>query len=296
MTAVRRPSVHPAVIAAATLVCLASAWARPAAAAEPVVRVRDASARPGRTVVVELEGFSGTAATLMVCGNLALRGSEDCDVSRAVGVGFARSGTTATDLLVTVPPVPCPCVVRASGVSGTEVRTTALGIEGAPNAPTVAPVTAGGAVQIATRLRPAAVSVGDRLRGWLGGRSRRSVEVTLRNTTAGPVARLSLGAAFGRAGELRPVRVPPVDVLGPGESRTYRLRADAPAPASGRYLWEVDVYGPGTAEQQHLQTRVVPWGLALAVVVLMVDLAAFAALRVRRRLDDARLEAAATAL
>lgn len=94
----------------------ASAQAPPPAPGPRVVVNRTASPA-GPVDVVRLEGWPSGAVDISVCGNGARRGSQDCDPRGTRTVDIRADGTaeTAIDL---VPPLGCPCAVRASSLGG----------------------------------------------------------------------------------------------------------------------------------------------------------------------------------
>ena len=66
-----------------------------------------------------LVGFTSQQVTVAVCGNLAKRGSSDCNMPQSQSERIrANEDVTLTQLFVQPPPVPCPCIVRATGTNG----------------------------------------------------------------------------------------------------------------------------------------------------------------------------------
>lgn len=70
----------------------------------PSLALSPPEAKVGERVIVRLEGWTATAVTLNICGNLGLRGAPDCDLIRGQGVGLAAAGPTLTELEVSTPP------------------------------------------------------------------------------------------------------------------------------------------------------------------------------------------------
>ncbi len=273
-------------LVAVVAVVLGAAQSAAAAVGEhsPSVTTSSAGARLGQSVVVTLAGFHGGGVTLAVCGNLAGRGSSDCDVSHSIGVGTTgpSPGPTLIDFTITSPPVPCPCVVLATGVTGAEAASTPIAIGDVGQAPLAASGSVP-ALAVTARLRDGSRSVTSRLRALLGGRETRSVEVTVRNTRSESLDRVAFGGAVGKGTDLTPFWVPTVAPLAGGEERSYTIPTTLAAPAWGRYTWEVAAFGAGPAQQRRLSERIVPWGLVVLVAALTVDLTAFGVVRVRRR-------------
>lgn len=111
-----------------------------AVAAGPTIVASSAGASGGDTILVTLDGWGPGAVTVTVCGNLAARGTQDCDLLHARGVGINNSGPTLAELVVALPPAPCPCIVRAATTTNDVVSSTPIDIVGMPMAPVVYPV------------------------------------------------------------------------------------------------------------------------------------------------------------
>ena len=97
--------------AVATVVLLAvltaSGLVAPAAAQEgPAVVPEATSGRPGDVVLVALKGWRPVASvTVVLCGNGAERGSEDCDQVGGQSVEVRNADVEYLELHVTRPPI-----------------------------------------------------------------------------------------------------------------------------------------------------------------------------------------------
>lgn len=249
----------------------------PAAAGEPALAVDRPEARPGDRVVVRLAGWAPGNVVIEVCGNGAAGGSADCAVDTSVNAPVDAAGVGQAAVRITVPPAPCPCVLRARALTGGAVRTAALRIRGVRT--------------VQTRPRPAAQQPalavqGLRLRGGpgvaalLSGPAHRELTVTVRNTGPVPVSQPRLAVTVGRPG--RPTTVvicPPVGQLAPGQQQTLAVPVTFGAPTWGSYAARVELTGATRPVVGHAHTYSYPWGL------LLVPFAAAALLlfRLRRR-------------
>lgn len=247
--------------------------------------VSPAEARLGDTVIVRLEGWASAAVSLSVCGNLGLRGAPDCDLIGGQGVGMHRSGATLTSLVVAAPPASCPCVIRAASATGSEVHSAPLTIIGVPVGPVVPPGPPPAALAIFTTVTDVPQGSGGTLRGLLGGRTDHRLTITLQNLTTATLSKVTLRAAVGRASasDARPVAVPAVEPLQPGETRRYEVPASIAAPRWGRHHWHVTADGAGPRLAATSTSVTTPLLLYLLTALLAGDVTAIALRRLRRR-------------
>lgn len=81
----------------------------------PYLGIEQASTSLGDVTVVRLEQWpDGSIVTVMLCGNRARRGSQDCDLAGATVAEARPAQATFVRLPVQRPPVGCPCVIRAT--------------------------------------------------------------------------------------------------------------------------------------------------------------------------------------
>jgi len=240
-------------------------------------------AKIGDHVTVRFEGWATAAVTLTICGNMGLRGSPDCDIVGGEGIGLERSGPTLAQITVTAPPTTCPCVVRASSATTGETASAPLAIAGVPNGPVVTPTTPE-LVALSAKVTEVRKGLVDTLRTLLGGRTHQRVDITIRNASNVTLTKVVLGLAVGRTADgAQPVPVQPIAPMKAGESRVYVVATTLAAPTQGRYLWDVTADGAGPRVRVPVYASARPWLLYLLLVVLAVDLCAYAILRHRRR-------------
>jgi hypothetical protein len=256
-------------------------------AAGPSIFLDRGTARPGETIVVRLRGWQVNAVTLSLCGNLARRGSVDCDLVASQGVPLARqSPESLSDFVVTAPPTTCPCVIRASDSTQSEVAYAPIVVSGVPVASVVGPV-GSSAVEVSVRARRARSGLGALVRSSLGGSASYDVTVLIRNRSPEALANVRLFGWAGRSrdDQARAVNFPDPGAIGPGAVWSHVVRVRAPAPHIGRFYWEVLVSGAGPAVHAESITHDVPFLLFLVILVIVADLAAMAGRRIRRRRD-----------
>lgn len=248
-------------LAAACLVAQALP-ASAAPAAEPALAVDRTTVRAGDRVQVRVAGWRPGNLALEVCGNEAVNGSIDCAVDAAANVPVGADGIGGALVRVTVPPAPCPCVLRARALVGGTVRAIALAIQGAPTRPAGSRATV---TRPVTSVGITATRLGGGGSGWaalLGGPARRTLWVTVRNTGAAPVPDARLSVVAGRPGEPTTIVVaPPVGLLAPGEQRTVQVPITFGTPTWGRYTVRAEASGGEQPAVGYAHTSSYPWGL-----------------------------------
>ena len=159
---------------------------------------RSAVASPSPTTVgttVTVRGSSwppGQLVTSSLCGNLALNGSADCD-PKASGQTVATSrGDLVLQLVVSLPPKPCPCVVRTVSLGDSQAVDAPFEIVGAPQSTPTKTVTRR-TVEANARI----VGSGPLL-ALLGGTAKREVVIQVTNTGNEPLLNPELNLAFGK--------------------------------------------------------------------------------------------------
>ncbi len=261
----------------------------------PAISAETPEGRPGDTVLVHLSGFRAGAVVVSVCGNEARRGSSDCDQPGGTGRRLNDpTGTTVTDMTVTAPPVPCPCVLLAASAGFDEVATTPFTVAGHPSAPVQEPST-DPPLEVSLRAFESPRGLLDRLRADLGGPTEYEVEVTVRNSSSRPVGGVELEVTASRSGgdDVASAMARGPEAIAPGEQWRTTIRRQLPAPAVGRFVWSASVSGQGVpAATQARDIDRLPAGLVLLVAVLVLDVGAVVGSRVvshraRRRLATA---------
>ncbi len=259
--------------------------------AAPVVIVNQTTLEPGDEVVVTIAGFRSRSVTAFICGNDARRGSSDCDNIGATTAELRADGSsTVVDMLVGVPPLPCPCVVRVASPDGDEVAVARVTIVGHPTAPVV-----GGEFSLAEPLavgisatRASSGFVAD-LFASLGGATSYDVTVTVRNRGTDDVSGVVFDSWAGRGD--RVVRSFEVDLpptIAAGETVEDVVRVELPAPHLGSADWLLEVGTPNAPTvRDAASTSNLPWLLYVLLAVLVFDLVLLA-VRLLRRLVDRR--------
>lgn len=245
----------------------------------PTITVDPQAARPGEAVLVTLSGWESVAVTVAVCGNLARRGSLDCDVRSAEGMTLgAGGGNGSVQLFVTAPPAPCPCVVRAASATYDEMATAAFEVIGAPVATVVEPEDPGPLVAVSLEARRAQPGLAAAARAALGGPVAYEVTVSVRNLTDGELAGIQVaGVAASRFDDAAASFVlRPPERLAPRATWRHRVQVEVPAPSIGELRWEVVASGAGPAVPAEHHTTNTPLALLALVAVLVVDLAVIA--------------------
>lgn len=250
----------------------------------PAVMIDRALVHPGEEVVVTLTSWSDPIVTVSVCGNSARRGSSDCSQVASQGVGINRDGTpTLTGYTITLPPVPCPCVVRAFSATQDAVALAPVEIIGAPTAPV-----SGDAneppVKVWIEARRASGGVLGALRSALGGPTGYEVTVSVHNRTAEPLDGVEVaGAATRGDADVASLALPDPGRLAPGQTWQHVVRSTLPAPVVGDFAWEVTASGAGPAVHAAAQTKAAPIVLVVLVALFAGDLTAIALRPLRRR-------------
>ena len=192
-------------------------------------------------------------------------------------------------LPIAVPPAPCPCVVRASDVSGLIVATAPFEVIGVATAPTVGPesVTTPIPVSVSAELRQARGSLVDRIRRVLGGPSHRRLVLDVHNESPDPLTGVVVTAALGRhAAGGAPLDAPAPFDLAVGATRTISLPVTLEAPVHGDYVVSGRAFAGGLSAPFAVSASATPWGLVVLAVLVLVALLVAATVAVRRRRQD----------
>ena len=252
----------------------------------PALVLSSTAVVPGETVAIT--GSSWPPHRLLqaqVCGGGLLAVSSDCDITHAVGFGPADNGVVATSLIVTVPPVPCPCVVLVTQLQPNAVERLPITIAGAPSAPLPAPPP-----PIHQDVTISDVHVVDQSSwtSWFGAAASRELVLTVHNGGATPVRPLLL-ARWEQGGSSVVITSPRAAMLRGGGT----TQIDAPFALSTFAHGQFPVMGSVTGSAFDVRfasaTSTTPWGLyGLAVVLAVCALLALAVLLGDRRQNDVR--------
>jgi hypothetical protein len=244
----------------------------------PTITVDRADASPGDNVVVQLSGWKTHTVTVSVCGNAAARGSGDCNMVASEGIGLLRDKDISTrDFVVTAPPTPCPCVLRASSATNDEVAVAPMELIGHPVGPIVGSP-AREPVRVAVSARRAPDGLVAALRAGLGGATPYEVTVTVENVSTQPVSSLALGGSATLRGDrdVTELSLPATGEIGPGETWRHTVAAELPAPVIGEVTWQVTASGAGAPVTAEESTNSLPVLLVVLILVFVMDMFAIA--------------------
>jgi hypothetical protein len=299
ITRVLRPSVAlhvAAVVVAFGLMDGGVAGPARASGPEPTVSVTPASGAPGDRLHVDLTGWPDGPVNVSVCGNSARRGSQDCDQLTTEGVAV-RQGSAPLLIQLSVPPVGCPCVVRATTPDNALVRKAPIAIDGVPNVDPVEPAgipPEGRAMAVTARVTTRDPNSLAWWRSVFGGAAERELTLTLRNVSSATLQGIRVVGGVGKNRKsAEPLPVTTVAELAPGAHTRLRIPLVLGAPAWGRYQVFGSVYGTSVPIDFSIETRNDPWGLEVAAVLFVLLLAQICRRRERARAlaDDARWDA-----
>ncbi|MBB2942541.1 LPXTG-site transpeptidase (sortase) family protein [Actinoplanes lutulentus] len=247
-----------------------------ASAAGPAITVDQKTTLIGDTITVSLTGWPAGVVTASLCGNEARDGSADCAVQSASSTSVPATGKAGLRLRVSAPPVGCPCVVRASTITGEKIADTPIDVTDVADAATVTATTGDAELTVLD------AGVRNRWTLWslLGGTAYRTMTVTVRNegTAASPGSELSLD--LGRAAGSEAMKALPIGPLAPGAELRLEIPFAVAAPAAGRYQLTGRIDGTaGTEATFTTSTAVWPWLLLLVPLGLILIVRAAASLK-----------------
>ena len=212
---------------------------------------------------------------VQVCGNAGFGTTADCDLAATTTAATSEAGHFSTDLIVEYPPVPCPCVVKATplmDVGRTQQRevSTPIAILGAPVATPIPPQVLG---------KPSGLVV-DRadLVGatswseWFGGTVHRTLVLQLRDAGPNLIPSTPFVLRSGSVGDpTQVVGSPYIPPLHPGQTVSFRVPVTFPPLAHGDYVVVGTLGNTGQIVTFKVSTQLMPWGiiLVLAMVILV---------------------------
>lgn len=264
--------------------------------ASPTITADRQSARVGERVLFTLTGWEGRVVTVSVCGNQALRGSQDCNMSASEARSLRRDGSpTLGEFPLAAPALPCPCVLRASSTSNDVIAFVPIEIIGHPIGPLVEP--AGfEPLDLDVRVAEAEAGLVSRVRSALGGPTPYDVTVTLKNRSGSAVSDVSVSGALGRdrRSDAAGIEFAPAGDLAGGASWTDTARVVVPAPAVGSFVLTASSAGGGPSVDAETSIRRVPLLMIVLIALLVGDVTAIVmrwrAKRQDRDGDDADLD------
>ena len=249
----------------------------------PAAGVSPSAVSPGATVFVTGGSWPPhTEVSVAVCGEEARHGSADCDLASSTIVGTGADGVFGTQLAVQIPPKPCPCVVQISSVDSSDELAIPLVIAGAPSVP-LPPRS------IARGPRPLTIQDAHVGRGswttWFGWGTPRTLVLTLKNTSGGPLNKPLVLVAAGRASKANePQRIPVQGPFATGEIRTLRVPVEFDTPSIGDYAVRIRAGSDGTTVTKMIGTSSYPWALFVIALLLVQCLLVLGRNRVHGRI------------
>lgn len=281
------------VTAAALVAGLLPVMAGSASAVNPagsIFEVAPSTAAVGDTVQVIARGLPKSSDyEVEVCGDKALQGSADCDNSHSVTGVAGAEGSFVVNLGVSVPPVPCPCVVAAFSQKLDQPATANLAIVGAPQGATVGQAPSGSLTVQSVVLR-GSKTLGE----WFGAAPKRILQLNLYNALNAPATNVPVSVTYSSGnGQRTPVPAPPVPTVRPGATFDYSVPIKFPTFATGTYNVSGLVgYSSGSYQRFGTSDLLAPWGLfaVLGLAVLIGLVLVVRAVRRSRRKRRARAD------
>jgi hypothetical protein len=243
----------------------------------PTITITRAEVSVGDRVQLTLAGFKAQIVTISICGNEARRGSPDCDLINSKSLELHHDGTpSVTEMVVSAPPVGCPCAVRASSNTNDEVAVAPISLIGVPIAPIIGgPDLSAPLVAVSITARPVPRGFGAWIRSNLGGATPYEVTVTVKNLTTDTLRRVKLSGSVGRSSNdiLANLDLKDPGELAPGGSASQTVTAKLPAPTLGTFVWRVPASGAGVTVVGTKSMRPRPVLLILLVLLFVADIA-----------------------
>ncbi len=190
-------------------------------------------------IAVQGQGWpSSILLQVALCGNLFLNGISDCDTPHAVTTTSTTEGTFFVDMIVGIPPAPCPCVLHVSSPESLKAVDQPFEVFGAETAPPSA--------QVVTRsvVLTGEVSGSGPWTAWLGGAAERTFTLTVQNTGTVPLLNPAVVVTAGQGDN--PTSVVAQPLLGeipPGGTATAIVPVTLGPPTFGRYTVKATVSG-----------------------------------------------------
>lgn len=254
----------------------------------PVVLLDRTGAEPGDKVVVSIENFESAWVTVVLCGNEARRGAGDCAMPSGRGIETRVGEPAMLELTVSAPPVPCPCVVRAVGRDTTELAVAPFEVVGHPVADVVEGQSLEGLVDTDLQVVESPDNLLGAARASLGGATRYSVTVSVRNRSTETLTAVRVTGDARRGDEVTSTLdfgVP--GPIPPGQTWRSTIVVELGAVSVGEVQWQVVTSGAGSSTTTAITTSHRPWLLLIAAVTVVACLTALIARFLFRRRADA---------
>jgi hypothetical protein len=231
-----------------------------------VIQVSPTVASPGSSVKVTGRGFpANTNIQAQICGNNALNGSADCVLSTSQEVSTTKAGLFEVPVLVSLPPKPCPCVVMVLDFSAPTAPKTPITITGAPFATPKAQTTH------KLQVLNAYLTGSGPWTSWFGAPPQRTLVLTVHNPNPAPYVFPPLVLAVGNKTDTttHEATTRNLSTIGPFATKIYRVPVSFPAVSIGEHQVIGTVGNAGLARSFEVQTWLFPWGLLIAVLIVL---------------------------
>jgi hypothetical protein len=253
-----------------------------AATASAAVSAQPEAAAPGATVTVSGVNFPPSSnVQVQICGNEALDGSADCDLTTSQEVATTPSGQFSLQLVISTPPKPCPCVVMALDFSLTITPTTPFDVIGAP-------VGSVSTLKIhKLKILSASLRGDGPWTSWFGTSPKRILVLTVHNPNSVAYAFPPLVLAIGQRKDTttREATNHSLATIGPFKTETYDVPVSFPVVSIGEHQVNGILGNAGYTTQFEVKTWLFPWGLLLVALIVLqiIALLITRAIRERRR-------------
>jgi hypothetical protein len=214
-----------------------------------------------------------------ICGRGAVEGSQDCDMTGAITFGPADNGVVDAPIVVTVPPVPCPCVVLVTQATPSAAETLPINITGAPRGPL--PTSPNLDLPRITVSNVHVVSDSS-WTSWFGAAANRELVLTVHNEGASAV-RAQIIAHWVRGSDHYVIASPPAQEIPVGESTQMSAPFALSTFSHGDFAVLGQLSGGGFQEGFQSSTSTTPWALYVLIITTVLCVLAMIATAVLRR-------------
>jgi len=256
-----------ALLSAAIIVPSVSAQAQEQPA-ELLVTLSQTVVVAGDQITVEGSGWpAGQVMSVTTCGNLAIRGSQDCNPQSSATPSTDIDGNFVTQLQIFAPPSDCPCVVHVTALGSTGKVDIPIDLVGHPVSDLIRPAVTGEPVFTVTVTDVA--GAGPWL-SWVGASATRDVTVEVANVGPVPVSGaqglIKVGRSPNPSEVVAAMAIP--DLL-PGATVEVVQSVSLPSPNFGEYWIAATVDAFPTQVTGSASTTAWPLGFLAAIVLLL---------------------------
>lgn len=222
----------------------------------------------GEEIAVTGSGWPATQpVSATVCGNLALKGSLDCAQAANATTLSNAEGEFSTLLVISAPPVDCPCVVHVAAVGAIGRHDVPITINGHPVSDIERPTTVADPKYTVTIT---SVDGSGPWLSWFGASATRTAEIEVTNTGTVPLKNAQGFVTAGRSpNSSRVVSVFEVDELGPGQSTVVVEEIKLPSPNFGGFWATATLDAAPSRFAGSAPTSTFPWGILILAIALL---------------------------